>query len=281
MHDVKYVAILSPIALSRTKLARTPLFDATGEFHLTKATARGAVVCSFTKTIADSTTFPNANGANMTVKVYGGSSPDLTSRVCKAFGTFSLNWLHGAVVGRKLDPLNGISAARHANVGAGVLPPDVLAEIQRMNASYVDVSRPGLELPRLRPATARLLGKAPDGALIYALTDTRGDLCLVGEAAASCAARLSKSQPITMTMGNASPTTGGTFIVSGAAIDSVRSVSFTVWGRKVTVPVRHNVYLYKRRDTTAHGTECVVVRFADGSTVQPFPALDCLSSARR
>jgi hypothetical protein len=94
VNDTKYVSILSPVVLSRRKLARTPLFNITGAFHLTKASAKGSLLCSFAKKIADSTTFPNANGKTVRIRVYGGQSPSLTPRICKAFSTFSLSWLH-------------------------------------------------------------------------------------------------------------------------------------------------------------------------------------------
>jgi hypothetical protein len=92
--DTKFVSIISPVPLSRRKLTRTPLFDVTGAFRLTKAPAEGSLLCSFTKKIAGSTTFPNANGKTVSVRVYGGQSPTLTPRICRAFTTFSLSWLH-------------------------------------------------------------------------------------------------------------------------------------------------------------------------------------------
>jgi hypothetical protein len=287
VNDVKYVSILSPVALSRKKLTRTPLFNMTGAFHLVGKRARGSVVCSFEKKTAGSTTFPNANGKTVTVRVYGRKSPSLTVRICRAFETFSLSWLHyeklhgfGAS-NAALGPFNGIGTAQHAKTGAEVLPSGVLAQIKQMSAQNANASTTGFEPPRLLPDTARVLGKAPDGSPLYGLTDTRGDLCLFGEAGGSCGPPLSRSHPITMGMANASPTTGGTFIASGVAMDGVISVSFTVWGKQVTVPVKHNVYMYKRPNSTAHGTGCVVAHFADGSTVDPFPEVPCPSGGGR
>jgi hypothetical protein len=90
----KYVSIISPVALSRRKLARTPLFNITGAFHLAQEPARGSLICTFARKIAGSTTFPSANGTTVTVRVYGRDSPSLTPRICRAFATFSLSRLH-------------------------------------------------------------------------------------------------------------------------------------------------------------------------------------------
>ena len=95
VNDVSFVALGSPVALSRKRLTRTPLFDIAGGFYLTKTRARGSVLCSFAKRITDSATFPTANGKTVTVKVYGRRiSPLLTARICTAFETFSLSYRH-------------------------------------------------------------------------------------------------------------------------------------------------------------------------------------------
>jgi hypothetical protein len=286
VNDAKYVSILSPVALSRRNLIRTPLFNITGAFHLVGKRAQGSVVCSFTKTITGSTTFPNANGKTVTVRVYGRKSPLLAARTCRAFETFSLSWLdyekaHGyGASNAGLGPFNGISAAQRAKSGADVLPSGVLAQIKRMNMQGANASSAGVEPWRLLPATARVLGREPDGSTLYGLTDTRGDLCTFDALGGSCGPPLSRSHPMTMGMTNPSPTTGGTFIVSGVAMDGVTSVSFTVWGKHVAVPVKHNLYLFKEPNTTAHGTRCVVAHLVDGSTVNPFPEVACPSGGK-
>jgi hypothetical protein len=94
VNDVSYVSLSSPVALSQKKLARTPLFDITGGFYLTKASARGSVLCSFAKRIMDSITFPKANGKTVAVTVYGKRAPaSLTARICAAFKSFSLSYV--------------------------------------------------------------------------------------------------------------------------------------------------------------------------------------------
>lgn len=91
--DVSYVSLGSPVVLERKKLTRTALFDIAGGFYLTKTSPRGAVLCSFAKTITDSNTFSNANGKTVSVKVYGRkTSPRLAARICTAFKSFSLSY---------------------------------------------------------------------------------------------------------------------------------------------------------------------------------------------
>lgn len=93
VNDVSYVSLGSPVVLARKELSRTPLFDITGGFYLTTTSPRGSVLCSFTKTITDSNTFPNANGKTVSVEVYGRkTSPRLAARICTAFKSFSLSY---------------------------------------------------------------------------------------------------------------------------------------------------------------------------------------------
>lgn len=171
----------------------------------------------------------------------------------------------------------GISAAQHTQVGANVLPRRILASIERQNAHSAAFRKEHHTSwpPSLLPNTARVLGTMPDASKVYGLTDTRGDLCLIGEIGGSCGPPLSKSRPITFGVSNRSPTTGGTLIASGVAIDGVTSVSFRIWSKEVTAPVTNNVWIYEKPKTTAHGATCIVAHFANGSTVNPFPETPC------
>jgi hypothetical protein len=184
--------------------------------------------------------------------------------------------LTGVAIANSVGAFNGISSAQNRQTGTNVLPPKLLAEIKQQNASAAKFRKEhGVSWPAyLLPDTARALGKMPDGSKVYGLTDTRGELCLFGEVGGSCSAPLDKEHPITFASFNASPTTGGTFIASGVAIDGVTSVSFRVWSQEVTVPVKDNVWVYKKANTTAHGARCIVVHFADGSTVD-YPPTPC------
>lgn len=171
----------------------------------------------------------------------------------------------------------GISAAQHTRVGANVLPPRILASIEHQNAHSAAYRKEHHTSwpPSLLPNTARVLGKMPDASKVYGLTDTRGDLCLIGEIGGSCGPLLSKSRPITFGLSNRSPTTGGTLVASGVAIDGVTSVSFRIWSKEVTAPVKNNVWIYKNPKSTAKDATCIVAHFADGSTVSPFRGAPC------
>ena len=172
---------------------------------------------------------------------------------------------------------NGISSAQHTRVGTNVLPPRILASIEDQNAHSAAFRREHHTSwpPSLLPNTARVLGKMPDASKVYGLTDTRGDLCLIGEIGGSCGPPLSKSRPITFGVFNRSPTTGGTLVASGVAIDGVTSVSFRIWGKEVTALVKNNVWIYKRPKSTAKGASCIVAHFSNGATVNAFPGTPC------
>jgi hypothetical protein len=182
--------------------------------------------------------------------------------------------LTGVAIANGVGAFSGISAARHTQTGAKLLDPATLAEIKRENAFAADHSTARFLIPKLLLSNARVLGKMPDGSKVYGLTNTRGELCLFGDTGGGCGPPLSKEQPITF-MASSTSSVGGTFTASGVALDGVMSVSFTVWGKGVTVPVKHNVWVYKKRDTSAHGARCIVAHLADGSTVTPFPEVPC------
>lgn len=187
----------------------------------------------------------------------------------------------GVAIAAGLGAFNGISAAQQTQVGADVLPRAVLAQLKEMNAqtarenAQMADNPKGFQIPLLLLATARVLGTSPGGSEVYGLTDTKGELCLFGAMGGGCGPPLSASHPITMGGSNASPTAGGTLTVGGVAMDGVTSVSFTVWGKAVTVPVKDNVYVYEEPNSHASEAHCIVAHLADGSTVNPFPEVPC------
>jgi len=172
-----------------------------------------------------------------------------------------------AAVAAGLGAFNGISVAQNTQTGTIVLPAAVLAQVKQQNATAAKWSWAA----QLLPDTARVLGKMPDGSLVYGLSDTHGNLCTIGEAAGSCGPPLSRSHPITDGFGN----TGSDLIASGIAMDGVTSVSFTVNGTPVTVPVKNNVWVYEQPGSNADGADCIMAQFADGSTVNAFPEVPC------
>lgn len=203
---------------------------------------------------------------------WGGLRPVLVTAVAVAALAAT-----GAAIADGFGAFNGISTAQRAQTGANVLPAAVLARVQEMNSEAAAHSSSGLHIPQLLPDTARVLGKMPDGSLVYGLSDTNGELCTIGEAGGGCGPPLSRSQPITASFANPSPTAGGELTGSGVAIDGVTSVSFSVAGKTVTVPVTNNTWTYQEQDSHADGASCFVAHFADGSTVNPFPEVPCSS----
>jgi hypothetical protein len=170
---------------------------------------------------------------------------------------------------------DGIGAAQHPKTGTDVLDAKTLAELQ--NACPSETVQGSFYMPfcHLVLDSARLVGNVPSSGNVYVVTDTRGDLCTLVEGGASCGPPLSNSQPITFGTFNRSPTTGGTFIASGLAIDGVTAVSFTVRGKAVEVPVTNNVWEYSEPNSHATLGRCIVAHLDDGSTVNPFPEVPC------
>ncbi len=170
---------------------------------------------------------------------------------------------------------DGIGAAQHPQTGADVLDAQTLAGLQKACPSET-VQAFYMPFCHLVLDSARLVSQVPSYGNVYVVTDTRGDLCTVFEGGdGSCGPPLSKSQPITFGTFNPSPTTGGTFIASGLAIDGVTAVSFTVSGKSVEVPVKNNVWVYSEPNSHAKLGQCVVAHLDDGSTVNPFPEVPC------
>ena len=170
---------------------------------------------------------------------------------------------------------DGIGAAQHPQTGADVLDAQTLAGLQKACPSEI-VQTFYMPPCHLVLDSARLIGQVPSYGNVYVVTDTRGDLCTFFEGGdGSCGPPLSKSQPITFGTFNPSPTTGGTFIASGLAVDGVTAVSFTVSGKAVQVPVENNVWVYSEPNSHAKGGQCVVAHLNDGSTVDPFPEVPC------
>ena len=180
--------------------------------------------------------------------------------------------LTGVAIANGVGAFKGIGAAERSQSGSDVLDP----RLTRSCPS--DLSRSIYDpFCHFVPTSVRLISTLASGRKVFVAADTHGDLCVVDEGrtiTSSCGPPLSGAHPITATFGNDSPTTGGEFVAGGVAVDGVTSVSFRVWGREVTVPVKHNVWVYTRRNSTAHGATCILVHLADGSTVNPFRGSD-------
>jgi hypothetical protein len=188
----------------------------------------------------------------------------------------------GAGGGGHLAAFRGIGAAQHAQTAADVLPPKILVRIKQVN-------------PPLRPETARFLGRLPDEA-VFVLPNAAGQLCYVEpyEAPGSdpssaflfsegCSRPLGRSQPIWVMDSSVSGNfTGYIQTIAGVAMGGVTSVSFSVAGKAMTLPVKNNFFASERHlpgthtvDSTTYSINsskysiaCVVAHLADGPTVK-------------
>ena len=222
--------------------------------------------------------------------------------------TFAFGSRGGGSSGGHLGAFKGLSVAQHGQAGANVLPPRALAAINEGNAGQKRLIARAAKAGRhvsyggyWLPATARLVGRAPDGTTFYGLSTTSGRLCIVEYIAPLdfstwCVSPLSRSRPITL---DASLSGVGRLSkildAGGVAIDGVTSVSFTVlrgntsstcaWSDSpscrakrvgITVPVKNNVYHLSTHSSSSsiHG---VVAHFGDGSTVKMSQCPLCLS----
>lgn len=210
--------------------------------------------------------------------------------------------------GGHLAAFNGLSAARHAQAGANVLPPRVLASINEGNAEQrrliaraakagQHVSYGGYWLPD----TARLVGKTSDATTFYGLSTTIGRLCIVEYIAVLdfstwCVPPLSRSRPITLDASLSGLGRPNKILdLAGVAMDGVTSVSFSVlrkstssicaWSDSpscrakhvgITVPVKDDVY-HLRTHSSSSTVQGVVAHFADGSTVKMSECPVCLT----
>jgi hypothetical protein len=180
-----------------------------------------------------------------------------------------------------VSPFNEIGAAQHVQAGANVLSAAAEEQIKQWNAqnARAAASRPGVdEVQRLLPDTARVIGKMPNGSPIFVLTDTHGETCLGGGLSGGCGSPLNRSDPLIIGAVDA-PTIGHTYYAGGLVLDGVTSVSFRAWGKDVTVPVKHNVYIDEKPHSTATLVDCITAHFADGSTYHaPVRGRDCGNS---
>jgi hypothetical protein len=186
----------------------------------------------------------------------------------------------------------GIGAAQRAQTAADVLPPKILARIKQLNA---DPAAKKANIPPLRPETARYLGQLPDEAF-YLLANAAGDLCYIepyrppgSDLSAAftfnegCLGPFGGSRPIQVADDGVSGNyTGYVETIVGVAMDGVDTVSFSVAGKAMTLPVKNNLFaseLHQPATNTIDSTtyavnsskysiKCVVAHLADGSTVK-------------
>ncbi len=94
----------------------------------------------------------------------------------------------------------------------------------------------------------------------------KGRLCVVvARLAESCGDPLTQTEPVTFTTSFQHP--GNPTYAYGVARDGVTAVSFTVSdGRRVTVPVQHNFFVYESEPSDyPRGFAHITVTLADGT----------------
>jgi len=198
----------------------------------------------------------------------------------------------GGSGGGHLGAFKGIGAAHRAQTAADVLPPKILARIKQGNEDPIAKAR---NIPPLRPETARFLGQLPDEAF-YVLANAAGELCYVepyrppGSDLSTaftynegCLGPFGRSRPIQVADDSVSGNHAGYLeTIVGVAMDGVATVSFSVAGKAMTLPVKNNLFASelhqpatKTIDSTTYSVnaskysiKCVVAHLADGSTVR-------------
>jgi hypothetical protein len=157
-------------------------------------------------------------------------------------------------------PLDGVFSADHPRVANDALDPATAAMLRRDERRDPSAGRPLVQ-------QSRLLGALPAGRRLYLVPTSTGRLCVVVERLAeSCGSSLSQAVPFTFAVADAGRAGSGEGpIAYGVARDGVVSVSFTVGGRRVTVPVRDNLFAYQA-PPGAGRFSAPVARFANGAT---------------
>lgn len=158
--------------------------------------------------------------------------------VCGAIATAAV--LTGVSLAGSLNPLRGIGAADHPQKPNDVLGPDVTAQLRLDSPPGGGIDQIGGRLT----ASGRFIGTLPSGRKVYVVPTTKGRLCVVvAGLVESCGNPLTQQEPVTFTTVFQHP--GDPTYAYGVARDGVSTLSFTVNGEHVTVPVQHNFFVYE------------------------------------
>ena len=165
----------------------------------------------------------------------------------------------GVAVAASWDPLLMIGAADRPAEPTDTLSPAAKEQLR-------ENEMPGGVIGTRLVDRARLLGELPNGRKVYAVPTSKGKLCLyVDDSAESCSDPLTRERPMTFTASKVGP--NAPHVIWGAAADEVVSVSFTVAGEAVTVPVKNNFYVWAGQPTaTMQLGATTAVTFSDGTT---------------
>jgi hypothetical protein len=169
--------------------------------------------------------------------------------------------LVGVAIADGFGAFDGISAAQRPQTSADVLDPQTLARLQQSCGSVDNPASIYQPECHLVLDSARLIGQLPSGHNLYAITDTRDDLCLVDPTGMTCGTALTASRPI------ADESVGE--LMFGVALDGVTAISFEKAGEEVTVPVKDNVWVYQGASLPEAGA--LTAHFDNGTTVTLSP----------
>lgn len=166
-----------------------------------------------------------------------------------------------SVTGRFTD----LSAVNRPQENRDVLSPEVKAQLRAADRPAGGVDQIATRLLD----SARLVGTLPSGRRVYALTTTRGRLCIaVEELSASCGRQLTDAAPISLTIVDADGFGGQPPLAYGVARDDVALVTFTIHGLPAVAPVKDNFYFYEGSTFDSYSSFAeAVVTFDDGRSL--------------
>jgi hypothetical protein len=169
--------------------------------------------------------------------------------------------LTGVAIANGVGAFNGIGAAQRPQNGRDVLDPQTVTRLEQ-NCSGADLPA-SVYFPQCHLVldSARLVGQLPSGGQLYAIADTRDDLCLVDPTGMICGTGLTPSRPIEdESVGE---------LMFGVALDGVTAISFERAGKEVTIPVKNNVWVYEGASLPEAGA--LTAHFENGTTVTLSP----------
>lgn len=164
------------------------------------------------------------------------------------------------------NPLGGIAAVDHSATAIDAVDATTSAWL-----SQTDAAGRAPQIGSHQLTDARQLGALPDGRPVYLVPTTMDRLCVVAaKMAESCGYPLSQKRPITLTIVDSDGSGGTGPIAYGAAEDGVASVTLTVAGADIRIPVRDNMFVLRgSADEVSSDFTGAAASFADGTTVVP------------
>ncbi|HEY2311326.1 MAG TPA: hypothetical protein VGH46_09470 [Gaiellaceae bacterium] len=185
----------------------------------------------------------------------------------------------GVAIAAGFGAFANISAAQHPQASADQLSPGTAAFVAREGCGTGHMSADGRFIPyTCDPGSSRLLSTLPNGDKLYVLEESGfAPLCILLEGAGlSICGGVDETHPVLQTASISSDSS----ILAGVAMDGVKSVSFKIGGKDVTVPVSDNAWAYEGpgEPTNVGGAPlitCVTAHLADGSSVPEDPSEAC------